>query len=152
MKQKTHYHPSKHYLLPAPTHWPLIGAFGLFFTVIGIINIIHGNVMGHYLFMGGALLLVYMMFGWFSTVIDEGLHGLHSHQMDRTYRWGMVWFIVSEIAFFGIFFGALFYTRKFAVPALGGLIASKETHALLWPHFLATWPLFKNPNPTQFPG
>lgn len=152
MKQTTTYKPIKRYYLPSPSHWPLIGAFGLFFTVIGIINIIHHNILGHYLFMGGAILLVYMMFGWFSTVIDESLHGLHSHQMDMTYRWGMAWFIISEVAFFGIFFGALFYARVFAVPALGGLIASKETHALLWPHFTAAWPLLKNPNPTQYPG
>lgn len=146
------YHPIKRYFLPQPSQWPLIGSSGLFFLVIGIINIIHSNWYGHYFFMGGAILLAYMMFGWFGTVINESLAGLHSAKMDKTYRWGMIWFIVSEIAFFGVFFGALFYVRNFAVPALGGEIASKETHALLWPHFQAAWPLFKNPNPQTFPG
>lgn len=145
-------HPIKRYFLPQPSQWPLIGASGLFLTVIGIINLIHGNWYGHYLFMSGALLLAYTMFGWFGTVINESLAGLHSAKMDKTYRWGMVWFIVSEVAFFGIFFGALFYARTFAVPILGGVLGSDETHKVLWPQFQAMWPLLKNPNPQAFPG
>lgn len=146
------YSPTRHYYLPQPSRWPIIGAVGLFFLMIGIINLIHDNWFGHYLFMAGALILAYMMFGWFSTVIDESLAGLHSHKMDKTYRWGMFWFIMSEVAFFGIFFFALFYVRNFAVPALAGVIDSKETRTLLWPHFQDIWPLLKNPNPSQFPG
>ncbi len=145
-------HPTRRYFLPKPSYWPLLGSLGLFFSVIGIINIIHDQWYGHYLFMAGAILLAYMMFGWFSTVIHESISGLHSKKMDKTYRWGMFWFIVSEIAFFGIFFGALFYARNISVPALGGEIASKETHALLWPHFQALWPLLKNPNPEAYPS
>lgn len=146
------YHPSKRYFLPSPSHWPIMGSFGLFFLVIGIVNLIHNNFLGHYLFFTGALLLVYMMYGWFSAVIDESLHGLHSVQMDRTYRWGMAWFIISEIAFFGIFFGALFYVRLFVVPQLGGEHGFLETHTLLWPQFKAAWPLLINPNPSLYPG
>jgi cytochrome c oxidase subunit 3 len=85
------------------------------------------------------------MFGWFSAVIDESLLGLHSQKMDRSYRYGMIWFIASEVAFFGIFFFALFYVRTYAVPTLG-------ENKLLWPQFLASWPLLKNPNPTAYPG
>lgn len=143
---------TRKYFLPAPSHWPLVGSFGLFFFVIGLINIIHGNVLGHYLFFTGALLLAFTMFGWFGTVIKESMAGKYSKQMDHSYRWGMTWFITSEVAFFGIFFGALFYARHFAVPALGGLISSPETHALLWPSFKAMWPLLSNPSPSLFPG
>jgi len=141
MKHKHHW--IRRYFLPSPSHWPLLGSCGLFLILVGAINIIHGNWYGHELFMIGAIILAYMMFGWFGTVIDESLEGLHSKQMDRTYRWGMAWFIVSEVAFFGIFFGALFYARQFAVPMLGGLIRGDETHALLWPQFKAMWPLLK---------
>lgn len=142
----------KPYFLPEPSRWPLIGSIGLFFLVIGIINLIHGNVIGHYLFFSGALLLVYMMSGWFGTVIYESMHGFYNQQMDRTYRWGMVWFIISEIAFFGIFFGALFYVRIFVVPQLGGEHGHSGTHTLLWSQFKAAWPLLINPNPQTFPG
>jgi cytochrome c oxidase subunit III len=146
------YHPVKYYYLPQPSRWPVIGALGLFFLALSIANFVHGNVIAHYMFFGGSLLLVYMMFGWFSIVINESMHGLHSVQMDRTYRWGMAWFIVSEVAFFTLFFGALFYSREFALPVLGGELAPLSTHKLLWPQFKALWPLLKNPNPQLFPG
>lgn len=141
-----------HYFIPHSSRWPIIGSISLFLLLVGLINIVHANWFGHYLVAFGALLLIYMLFGWFGIVIDESRHGLHSHQMDVTYRLGMFWFIVSEIAFFGIFFGALFYARIYSVPTLGGLEHGSETHALLWPQFKATWPLLKNPNPTLFPG
>jgi cytochrome c oxidase subunit 3 len=38
--------------------------------------------------------------------------------VDVSFRMGMVWFIFSEIMFFGAFFGALFYARTFALPWL----------------------------------
>jgi cytochrome c oxidase subunit 3 len=146
------YRPIKSYFIAAPSHWPIIGSTSLFLLFIGLINIIHGNWYGHYFLMGGAILLAYMMFGWFNSVITESLKGLHSHQMDRTYRWGMAWFIFSEITFFGIFFGALFYIRMFVIPQLAGEHGYHETHALLWPQFKATWPLLTNPNATLFHG
>lgn len=145
---------NKVYFLPEPSHWPILGSISLFLILVGIINIIHDNWYGHYLLTFGVLLFIYMLHGWFSTVINESLKGLHNPQMDRSYRWGMFWFIASEVAFFGAFFGTLFYSRVFSVPTLGGLGmgGSQETHALLWPQFKAMWPLFNNPNPTQFPG
>lgn len=143
---------NKHYFLPQPSRWPLMGSVGLFCLALSVAHFVHGNVIAHYLFFSGALLLTYMMFGWFSTVIDEGMAGLYNRQMDRTYRWGMAWFIVSEIAFFGLFFGALFYARTFSVPVLGGLLKPLATHTLLWPQFEAAWPLLKTPDPTKFPG
>lgn len=147
------YEPVDYYFLPEPSHWPITASIGLFLLLTGIMNIIHNNWYGHYLFMGGALILAYVMFGWFSVVITESMAGLHSAKMDLTYRWGMVWFIASEAALFGIFFGALFYARFVAVPTLGGLlIGSKETQLILWPKFVAAWPLFNNPNPDLFKG
>jgi cytochrome c oxidase subunit 3 len=146
-------HPSKKiYFIAKPSHWPLLGSIGLFLFVIGIVNLIHGNWIGHYFFLGGAIFLAYMMFGWFGAVIDESIKGFHNQQMDRTYRWGMAWFIFSEVAFFGIFFGALFYIRLFVVPQLAGEHGNAETHAILWPDFKAIWPLLTNPNPQLYPG
>ena len=108
----------------------------------------------------GVALLITTMFGWFGKVIHESESGLHSHQMDRTYRWGMLWFIVSEIFLFGVFFGALFYTRIFTLPELSGTgsALAKDllfyrgdiTHKLLWPNFQNIWPLLKNPGPELF--
>lgn len=140
------------YFLPQPSKWPLIGSFGLFFLALSLVYFVHHSLMAPYLLFIGALLMAFTLCGWFMTVIDESEQGLHNLQMDRTYRWGMAWFIVSEIAFFAVFFGVLFYMRTFAVPILGGLLPSHETHQLLWPQFKAIWPLLTNPNPTVFPG
>lgn len=156
------YHPTKEYFIADPSYWPLVGSIGLFCTVIGLVQILHGGVIGPYLMALGAAILIVTMVGWFGAVIRESLANLHSHQMDRTYRWGMLWFIVSELFLFGVFFGALFYTRVFGVPELGGapgeiakminFYKGDATHQYLWPNFKAIWPLLTNPNPQLFPG
>jgi cytochrome c oxidase subunit 3 len=103
------------------------------------------------MFMVGALIMAYMLFGWFGSVIRESRAGLYSAQMDRSFRWGMSWFIFSEVMFFAAFFGALFYVRMFAVPWLGGE-GDKGSSAMLWEGFQATWPLVQNPDPEAYPG
>lgn len=140
-----------HYYVPHGSRWPITGAIGLAAFMIGFANILHGHVFGHYFFFFGSLCLAYMMFGWFSDVINESLHNCYNKQVDRSFRWGMVWFIFSEIMFFGAFFGALFYARNISVPWLAGA-GDKSYTTLLWPHFQAIWPLLKNPDPTLFPG
>ena len=92
------YHPVKYYYVADPSFWPIIGSIGLFCTVVGLVQILHGGGIGPYLMAAGILILLTTMFGWFGHVIRESLQGLHSEQMDQTYRWGMLWFIVSEIA------------------------------------------------------
>lgn len=141
------------YYVPEPSHWPIVGSIGLFCTLVGAANWIHGKSYGPYLFLLGAFILVLTMYGWFGTVIKENQAGLYStEQMDRSFRWGMCWFIFSEVMFFGAFFGALFYAREFSVPWLGGEGAGAMTHLLLWPNFQAAWPLFHTPNPAEFVG
>lgn len=156
------YHPVKYYFIADPSFWPIIGSIGLFCTVFGLVQVLHHGMFGPYFLVLGAALILTTMFGWFGAVIQESLQGLHSQQMDRTYRWGMLWFIVSEIFLFGIFFGALFYTRLFGITELGGTATSftqalmlykgDATHHYLWPHFQAIWPLLTNPDPKLVPG
>ncbi|EKD71420.1 MAG: hypothetical protein ACD_46C00185G0004 [uncultured bacterium] len=159
---KKKYEPVKYYFVAEPSYWPIVGSIGVFSTVLGLVQVLHKGVIGPYLMAFGIAVILLTMFGWFSAVIKESLSGLHSEQMDRSYRWGMLWFIVSEIFLFGIFFGALFYTRLFSLTELGDTVGSlaqslllskgAATHSVLWPKFQATWPLLVNPNPTLFPG
>lgn len=156
------YDPVKYYFIADPSFWPIVGCFGLFFTVLGLVQLLHGSTFGAVLMAIGAGLLIATMVGWFGKVINESLAGLHSAQMDKTYRWGMLWFIVSEVALFTVFFLALFYTRIFGVTELGGapfevvkaldMYKGGATHHYLWPNFQAMWPLLTNPNPELFPG
>ena len=68
----------------------------------------------------GFAMLVFMMFGWFGTVIRESEGRLYSKKVDLSFRWSMSWFIFCEVMFFSAFFGALFYVRNLSVPDLGG--------------------------------
>lgn len=156
------YNPVDYYFIADPSFWPIVGSVGLFTTVIGLVNTLHKSAFGPYLMVAGVVILLTTMFGWFGCVINESLNGLHSPQMDKTYRWGMLWFIVSEVALFFVFFLALFYTRLFGIPELGGdpfsfvnalyMYKGGATHHYLWPSFQGVWPLLANPNPALFKG
>lgn len=136
------------YYVPEQSRWPIVGSIGLFFTAIGIVNWIHGSALGPYGLMLGAAVIIYMMYGWFGHVIEESMSGLYSEQLDRSFRYGMGWFIFSEVMFFAAFFGALFYVTLFTLPWLGGLGAKGITGQVLWPDFKAMWPLLHHPDPS----
>ena len=82
------------------------------------------------------MLLLYMMVRWFGDVIRESEGGKYSRWEDVSFRWGMSFFIFSEVMFFAAFFGALFWARVYSVPDL----ATIESNALVWPGFTAHWP------------
>ena len=144
------------YYVPAQSKWPIIATLGLLITVFGVgtwfndMKAARADSNGPLIFFIGALFLAYMLFGWFGTVIKESRSGLYSAQMDRSFRWGMSWFIFSEVMFFAAFFGVLFYVRIFAGPWLGGE-GDKGVANMLWPGFEFTWPLLNNPDPKLFP-
>lgn len=126
------------YYLPAPSHWPIVGSVGMFLMLFGFASFLHGSSM--LLMLAGAAIIIFMLFGWFGTVINESLSGKYNAQVDMSFRMGMGWFIFSEVMFFAAFFGALFYARMWAIPWLGGSSNNVMTHELLWPGFDAVWP------------
>jgi cytochrome c oxidase subunit III len=127
---------STHYYLPAPSRWPVTGSCALFLMAISAVLLVNGVSSGWFILAAGAAVLIYMLFGWFGTVIGESQSGKYNKQVDLSFRWGMSWFIFSEVMFFAAFFGALFYMRALAVPWL----SSGDTGELLWPGFKGTWP------------
>ena len=76
--------------------------------------------LGYGLLAIGFAILIYMMFGWFGVVAKESEAGTYNQQVDKSFRWGMSWFIFSEVMFFAAFFGALFYMRVYSIPWLVG--------------------------------
>ncbi|OGV29501.1 MAG: MFS transporter [Legionellales bacterium RIFCSPHIGHO2_12_FULL_35_11] len=139
------------YYIPSPSHWPLVGSVGLTTTLAGAASWLHADWYGPYMFTIGLFIIFSMFFGWFGQVIYENEKGIYNMQVDHSFRWGMCWFIFSEVCFFGAFFGALFAARYFIVPQLGGEIRP-ITHLTLWPDFKAAWPLLTNPNNKTFVG
>ena len=141
------------YYVPAQSHWPIVGAVALFFIAFGAGNYVtdlakEQSGYGGYMLLAGIALVIYMMFGWFSNVINESMTGKYSHQLDNSFRQGMSWFIFSEVMFFAAFFGALLYIRIYSVPWLGGEGNNAMTGSVLWPEFSAEWPLLKTPDGT----
>ncbi|HKJ95083.1 MAG TPA: cytochrome c oxidase subunit 3 [Gammaproteobacteria bacterium] len=129
---------SSGYYVPHGSHWPIIGSVGLTCLLVGFAAFLQGMGWGPYSMVAGAVILAVMIFGWLGTVIGEGVRGLYNQQVDTSFRWGMIWFIFSEVMFFAAFFGALFYARILSVPWLGG--ADVATNQLIWHGVSLNWP------------
>ena len=126
----------QHYSVPQPAPWPIMGSAALLLMAIGGVFVMNGTRAGWASIGAGFLLLVYMMARWFGDVIRESEGGKYGGWEDLSFRWGMSWFIFSEVMFFGAFFAALFWARVYSVPDLGSI----ESNALMWPGFAPRWP------------
>ena len=138
------------YFIPDPSRWPLIGSIALFISFVGGAIMLNGSHFGTFILGIGIAVVIYMFAGWFAEVIAESLKGKYNKQVDISFRWGMSWFIFSEVMFFAAFFGALYYARVFSVPWLGGEGSKLITNELLWPDFYAEWPLLVIPDLEKF--
>ncbi len=126
------------YYVPHGANWPIVGSIGLTTMLVGLANYLNGSSVGFTMMLVGLGIVLFMMFGWFGTVIGESESGMYNDQVDKSFRQGMSWFIFSEVMFFAAFFGALFYARIFSVPWLGG--ADAVTSDVLWNGWEAAWP------------
>ena len=126
----------QHYSVPQPAPWPIMGSAALLLMAIGGVFVMNGTRAGWASIGAGFLLLIYMMARWFGDVIRESEGGKYGGWEDLSFRWGMSWFIFSEVMFFGAFFAALFWARVYSVPDLGSI----ESNALMWPGFAPRWP------------
>ena len=130
------------YYVPHKAVWPFIGTGGLMMMLAGFANYLNGASIGPTMMVFGLSLFILMLTGWFALQASESESGMYNHSVGISYRMGMMWFIFSEVMFFGAFFGALWYTRNLSVPWLGGIGdgPARMTKDLLWPTFEATWP------------
>jgi len=126
----------QHYHVPQPMPWPIMGSVSLFMMALGAVFVFNDRTFGWILIAGGFMLLLYMMVRWFGDVIAESEGGSYGRWEDVSFRWGMSFFIFSEVMFFAAFFGALFWARVVSVPDLSSI----EHNALLWPGYTAHWP------------
>src|SRR5690606_7895488 len=113
----THASSADHYYVPHSSPWPIYGSVTLFVLMLGVVSYLN-DWAGGWSFLPGALMLAVLFAGWFSTVIAENQKGLYNLDVDRSFRMGMIWFIISEVALFAVSFGALSYARQLSVPWL----------------------------------
>ena len=129
------------YYIPAKATWPIAATLGLVTTLIGFANYLNGNAAGSTFMLLGLGIFILMLAGWFTMQANESESGMYNHGVGISYRMGMMWFIFSEIMFFAVFFGTLWYTRNLSIDWIAG-IGNGPGHATaaLWPSFEAVWP------------
>src|SRR6201998_1427198 len=136
---ESHASDSSQYFIPHGSPWPIRASIALFAMMLGAVGYLN-DWAGAWSFLPGAVLLAYMFFGWFPTCSDGNQPGVYNLQVDRSFRMAMMWFIFSEVMFFGAFFGALFYARVLSVAWLCGQGVKVFPNFILWPQFEGAWP------------
>lgn len=111
-----------HYFVPQPSIYPFILSGGMFLLALGFILLMNKFAPGPWIMIAGAAVILSVVVRWFGRIIHESQTGAYQQWEDKSFRYGMIWFIASEVAFFAAFFGALFYVRNVSVPDLLGLL------------------------------
>ncbi|MEL6128238.1 MAG: cytochrome c oxidase subunit 3, partial [Pseudomonadota bacterium] len=90
-----------YHILP-PSIWPFLGAVGAFIMLYGSVIWMSPNVDNNHpwLFLIGLVLVLYVMFGWWSDVVTESHVGDHTKVVQIGLRYGVILFIISEVMFF----------------------------------------------------
>jgi cytochrome c oxidase subunit III len=82
-----------HYAVPQPMPWPIMGGAALFLMALGAVFVFNDRSGGWVSIAAGFMLLLYMMVRWLGEVIRESEGGKYGAWEDRSFRWGMSWFI-----------------------------------------------------------
>jgi cytochrome c oxidase subunit 3 len=118
-------HPKHHdYHLVNPSPWPVLGSIGAFIMAlggIGLMRYLKGEELvllgipfhSWWVFAVGTVIVLYTMAMWWHDVIKEGQEGHHTRVVDLHLRYGMIFFIASEVMFFVAWFWAYFDVALF---------------------------------------
>nr|YP_010737972.1 cytochrome c oxidase subunit III [Neopsylla specialis]WEQ92382.1 cytochrome c oxidase subunit 3 [Neopsylla specialis] len=88
--------------------WPLTGALGTMTMMLGMIMWFHK--FNPFLMIIGTIITLLTMYQWWRDISREGTFlGIHTLNVSKGLRWGMILFIVSEILFFFSFFWSFFH-------------------------------------------
>ena len=113
------------YHLVDPSPWPIAGAFGGGLTLTGIVLAAHyGNYLA--LIAGLAATLAVMFFWWRDVLKESDTPGVHTPVVRLGLRYGMLFFIASEVMFFLGFFWAFFHYALYPEHVSGAVTA-------IWP-------------------
>lgn len=129
------------YYIPHKATWPIAATVGLLTLLAGFANYLNGNAAGSTFMIVGLVIFIVMLAGWFTLQANESETGMYNAEVGISYRMGMVWFICSELMFFVVFFGTLWYTRNLSGDWLAGVgDGPGRSTGMLWPSFEAVWP------------
>ena len=109
------------YHLVEPSPWPVVGSLGAFVMLVGAVLWLNKAYAGFGVLAGipwifgiGLALVLYTAAGWWRDVVLESvLRREHTPIVKLGFRYGMVLFILAEVAFFAAWFWAYFNTALF---------------------------------------
>ena len=104
-----------YHILP-PSINPFLGALAAFVMLTGAVMWMHDG--GPWLFLIGFATVLYVMFSWWSEMVEEGEQGDHTPVVRIGLRYGFIFFIMSEVMFFVAWFWSFF---KHAMYPMGPL-------------------------------
>ncbi|WP_375326650.1 cytochrome c oxidase subunit 3 [Candidatus Tisiphia endosymbiont of Nemotelus uliginosus] len=114
-----------------PSPLPILTSFALLLLSAGIIMFMHNYKFAKYILSAGALSVIYCLYSWWKEVIREGLVAkCHTREVQTGLRIGMALFILTEIAFFAVFFSSFLKTSVFPAGILEGVWVIKPG---IWP-------------------
>nr|YP_010538699.1 cytochrome c oxidase subunit III [Luciola parvula]UYE92310.1 cytochrome c oxidase subunit 3 [Luciola parvula] len=97
------------YHLVEVSPWPILGAFSVMIMLTGTIKWFHLYEIN--LFMIGTMCTLLIMYQWWRDTSREAtFQGLHTSNVVKGLRWGMILFITSEVLFFVSFFWSFFHS------------------------------------------
>ena len=104
------------YHIIEPSPWPVLAALGGFSLLGGTVLMLHGYTP--WFIAIGVVIILYCMWVWWADVVREGNGGIdHTPVVRIGLRYGMIFFITSEVMFFLAWFWAFFSSALF--PASG---------------------------------
>lgn len=105
--------------IPGNNPWPPVSCLGAGIIAFGLIAYLHMSAYaGTWVMLAGLLITVYGATKWFQLLAQESNdRGFKKVPvvLELANRYGMIFFIISEIMFFAGFFAAFFYLRSYNI-------------------------------------
>lgn len=123
-----YYHP---YHIVDPSPWPFVGSVAAFTLTSGAVMYFHTYQLGDLVLISGFILVLLTMYVWWRDVVRESSYqGNHTNLVQKGLKYGVIFFIVSEIMFFFSFFWAFFHSSLSPAIELGSIWPPRGIEAL----------------------
>ena len=111
--------------------WPILVSTSLLFVTFGTVFALHRDGIVQQISIAttiaGFLSLIAFSTAWWIDIIREGrVDRAHNPTVQNGLKMGMLFFILSELSFFGVFFGSFFNYQLDPVGILEGVWVAKE--------------------------